>query len=226
MGLTIAILILAAGVVPVLLWARYRWKKLKPELFSEAELKQKVTGNATLRVRSNKVGPETVVRLLGRAEALLEEENTPETKAAANAIRQIAAASQQTAPAIDSIIQESLDKVELTSLLLGDDGTYTYIVVAPNRHDHAHLIGRYQAFSAGWRHHAELVRSSLMASGAFRGLTALLFFLSPEGKESIARLAFAGPNSMLIPGALAHGEDLVAADVKVLEASFEFSLTA
>jgi hypothetical protein len=226
MDLTIAILILAAGVVPVLLWACYRWKRLKPELFSEAELKEKGTQGAASGARTSKAGTETVIRLLGKAEALLERENTPETNAAAKAIKQIAAASQQTAPAINSIIQQSLDKAELTSLLLGEEGTYTYIVVAPNRHDHAHLIGRYQPFSAGWRHHAELVRSSLMASGVFRGLTALLFFLSPEGKESIARLAFAGPDSMLVPGALAQGEDLVAADVKMLEASFEFSLTA
>jgi hypothetical protein len=226
MSLTIAFLILLAGVVPVVIWARYRWKKLKPELFSEAELKEKGNRDAAPDARSKKLGPGTVLRLLGRAEALLEQKNTPETKAAAKAIKQIEAAAQQTAPPIDAIIRESLDKAELTSLLIGEDGAYTYIVVAPNRHDHAHLIGRYQPFSAGWRHHAELIRSSLMATGAFQGLTALLFFLGPEGKESIARLAFVGPDSMLIPGALAQGEDLIATDVKVLDASFEFSLTA
>jgi hypothetical protein len=176
--------------------------------------------------RTNSTGPETVIRLLSRAEALFEQENTPETTAAATAIKQVVAAGQETALAIGSLIHESLNKAELASLLFGEGGTYVYVVVAPNRHDLAQLIGRYPQFSAGWRHHAEALRSSLMAIGAFRGITSLLFFLSPEGNESIARLGYAGPSSMLVPSALARSEDLSAGDVKALDASFEFTLGA
>jgi hypothetical protein len=152
--------------------------------------------------------------------------NANATTAAATAIKQVVAAGQETALAIGSLIHESLNKAELASLLFGEGGTYVYVVVAPNRHDLAQLIGRYPQFSAGWRHHAEALRSSLMAIGAFRGITSLLFFLSPEGNESIARLGYAGPSSMLVPSALARSEDLSAGDVKALDASFEFTLGA
>jgi|SRR5262245_40721193 len=226
MSIVITILILAAGLVPVVLWARWRWKKLKPDLFSEAELKADGPEQQNAGTATAPPSLEAVTRLLTRAESILEGENLPETTIAAEAIHRLACAASQIAPAIGAVIQESLEKAELTSLLLGDDGLYSYIVVVPNRHDHAHLIGRYVPFSAGWRLHATSLRESLKSSGAFRGLTALLFFLSADRKECIARIAWAGPDCILIPSALAQSGDLSVTGVKVLDSSFEFSLAA
>jgi hypothetical protein len=220
----VGLVVFLVGVVPVLAWARYRWAKLKPEIFPDQTKND--TGTSANPTGTLAARTERAARLITRARTLLEKEDAPEARIAAEALRKIEASSAETAPAIETLMTKALETAEVGSLLLGSGGLYVYVVVIPNRHEHAHLLRRYAPFSGGWRCHAELVRASLIASGEFSGLAALLLFLSPEGKESTLQLSCADANSILIPPTLVEGQDLKTAGVKTLDASVEFSLAA
>jgi len=218
------LVVLIVGIFPVLIWARYRWVKLKVELFPdevEKDSSVKTTPGGALPARAG-----CALRLLTHARSLLDKEDSPEAKVAANALRKLETSSAQTAPAIEELIDQALETADVRSLLLGSGGLYVYVVVVPNRHEHSHLLRRYAPFSAGWRYHLEIARASVMASGQFFGLAAILLFLSPEGKENILQVSCVSPNSMLIPSTLVEGDDFKTMGVKTHDASLEFTLAA
>jgi hypothetical protein len=217
----VAVLFLALGLIPAFVWVRNRWLKLKPELFPDAG--KSVADNASQHAQI--AGPERVTAILARAKAMLEKEKQPEAQTGVAVLAKLQGLSGESAMAIHTLLAHALDTADLSSLLLGRGGLYAFVVVVPNRHEHAHLLRRYPAFSAGWRYHAEVVRASLIASGDFSGLAAILFFLSPEGGESTLLVSCADRNRMLLPAALAQGEDRKAANVATYDGSVNFSLT-
>lgn len=218
------LIVFLAGIVPVALWARYRWGKMKHELFPEEIENQVVVGTTVGEALS--VRGERASRLITQARIILEKEDWPQARAATQALRNVEASTSETGPAIDELMKKALETAEVGSLLLGSGGLYVYVVVIPNRHEHTHLLRRYAAFSSGWRCHAELIRASLIASGQFSGMAAILLFLSPEGKENTLQLSYADTNSILIPSTLVEAEDLRTPGVQTHNASVEFSLAA
>ncbi len=203
----------------VLIWARYRWVKLRPEFFPVDKTSGGVRQDA---LRAARVA-DSVVK---RAKTVLEQESTPEATVAAGALRIFEGASNDATAAFDALISKAHGSAEVGSLLLGSGGLYVYLVVVPDRHEHARLLRRYPFFASGWRQHAEMVRASLLASGDFVGMAAILVFLSPEGRDCVLQLSCITADSMLIPQTLIEAEDLTASGVKAHTASFEFSLAA
>lgn len=221
--LVLALSLLSIGVVPVVLWARHRWKKLGPEIFPA--LDKDHTNHARNNPSATRV--QSAARLITRVRALLDQETAAEARSGAELLKKIEASSAEAAPLIDNLIASALETADVSSLLLATgNGQFLYAVAIPNRHEHPHLLRRYEAFSSGWRRHAEQMRASLTASGEFSILTAVLLFLSPEGRESALRISCVGPDSILVPPTLMDAHDVKAAAVKPFDASLEFSLAA
>lgn len=217
----LVLLLETALLAGVIFWAYSRWQRLKPKLVDEASEKRGSVAGDKTTVKA--IGVEAVRRLLTRARTLLEQETVLEARLSKGAIEQLEASPEALA-AISGLMQKSLEAADICSMVVGKEGIYAYIVVTPNRHDHPNLLRRHAPFSAGWRYHAEIVRASLLASGPFSGMVAILFFLNPDRMESTVLLSCVGPNSMLLPTSLADAQDLKASGVKTLDTSVDFSL--
>ena len=212
------------GILAVVVLAVRKWKKLGPELFPTTGT---VDETATVDPQKTQAARgEFAARLVARAREILEKEGTAPSLAAVEALRKLEA-SAETPVAVDALMTKALETAGVESLLVRSGGFYAYLVAIPNRHEHAHLLRRYAAFSGGWRRHFELVRGSLIASsGDFSAMAAIVFFLNPERKESTLQVSCCNANLMLIPATLAEGADLTAPGVTVLDTSMEFSSAA
>jgi hypothetical protein len=201
------------------------WKELKPQLFPL----QSTDSADAMSVGASEPGlaidAPRLIKLLEQVRSLLDSQGIVDIALGAAALRKLEAGD---GPAIvASLIKASMDTAEVHSQLFSFGEVYGYIVVVPNRHEHSHMLRRYESFSAGWRAHLERVRASLMASGEFSALFSILIFLSPErGKESLLLLSYADPGQMLLPAVLLQGEDLKAAGVKTLNVSLEINLSS
>lgn len=223
-GLAVVLLAFVGGIAIVVIWARHRWSKLKPELFPVEETSSAEDRQFSAPSRSLGVGTDTVTSLLARAISVLQEQKTPEAVVAVSAIQKLVASIRELTTQIYSLMGKALDTAEIQSLVIGDGRTYAYVVVVPNRHEHPHMLGRYTPFLAGWRQHLCGIRASLAASGEFANLTCLLLFLSPSGKDSAFLVSHATTDLTLIPAVLLQRGDLKLADVRTLDAFMEFDL--
>ncbi len=218
---TAAVVIFLLGVAGIVLWAILRWRKIGPELFPDSVQPDESPGVAQPVVG---VQIHCASRLIERAAALLEEDDSPLARLGVDALRKFEL-SDEIAPAIDALMMKSRESASLESLMVRKDGSYAYVVAVPSRHEHAHLLRRYAPFAAGWRHHLELVRASLTANGTFMNMVAMLLFLNPEKKESVLQISCCDQGSVLIPSPLAERSDLNQAGLAVLDSSIEFNLT-
>jgi hypothetical protein len=223
------LLLSSLSLVLVIVWARIRWKRLKAELFPAPGLSEEEEDGALPAIRgSAELEPwlKDVPRLLGGVQRALEKEKSPEAQTLLEAARRLETAAPELPAAAQSVIMQALDTGELKSLLLSKQGLHAYVVAIPNRHEHSHLIRRYAPFSAGWGEHADLVRTSLAASGDFSALVGYLFFLSPDAKEGILLASYADPDTLLVPSSLFQGSQPKGGACKAVDASMEFKMSA
>jgi hypothetical protein len=216
----------ALGVALVVAWATFRWSKLKPALFPRPTQAEQDDDESSARHSDGlSTWLKNVPGILDRVPRALENEKTPEALTLLEASRKMKAAAPELPVAAQSVIIKALESGELSSLLLGKQGLYAYIVAVPNRHEHPHLIRRYAPFSAGWAEHADLVKASLMSSGAFSTLLSYLFFLSPDANEGILLMSYADRETTLIPSRLLQGSQLKAEAYKGVDAAMEFKMS-
>jgi hypothetical protein len=215
------------GVSLVAAWASFRWSRLKPELFPPTdEAAQDEEEAVTKRRRaSSDQWLQNVPGLLAGVRRALEGEQTLEAQTLLDATRKVEAAAPELPVAVRSVVIKAVESGELGSLLLGQDGLYTYIVAVPNRHEHPHLIRRYAPFSAGWASHAELVRDSLASSGDFSAMLTYLFFLSPDAKDGVLLVSYASPEMLLVPSRLLQGSQSKSGSCKAVDAAMEFKMS-
>jgi len=222
-----ALVMMALGVVPVGLWARYRWSRLRPELFPAPVARPSWDADHdAARVAAARFAPGRAARVLADIRGALERAGGPEAEAIVAAARTLDPLTAQLAGVVHDVTARALETAEVQSALVAERGTYAYVVVVPNRHEHDHLLRRHARFAAGWRDHLEGVRASLLAGGEFTALTAFLFFLEPVAGESVVLVSFADPGRVVVPGALAHDADTGNPAVAILDASVEFTLSA
>lgn len=216
---------LAVSLVAV--WARFRWSRLKPELFPPTDQAGQDEEEATANHRgaSSDLWLQNVPGILTGVQRALEREKTPEAQTLHEATRKLEAAVPELPAAIRSVVVKAIESGELGSLLLGKHGLYAYIVAVPNRHEHSHLIRRYAPFSAGWAEHVELVRASLTSSGDFSAMLAYLFFLSPDAKDGVLLMSYASPEMLLVPSRLLQGSQSKSSDCKTVDAAMEFKMS-
>lgn len=221
------LLISALGAGLVVVWARWRWSKLKPELFpeeggeglDEEESAPKGGGLGSASWLQNVPG------LLAGVRHALERERTPEAQTLLEAARRVEAAAPELPAAVRSLISRAVESGELSSLLVGRQGLYAYVVAVPNRHEHPHLLRRYAPFSAGWAEHADVVRASLASSGDFSAVLAYLFFLSPDAKDGLLLVSYASAETLLVPSRLLQGSRWKGGACKAVDAALEFKMS-
>lgn len=221
------LLFLALGVALVAVWARFRWSRLKPELFPPTEQVGADEDESTVKHKSTSLDPwlKNVPGLLMGIQRALEREKTPEAQTLLETARKLEEAAPEFPSAVRSVVVKAIESGDLSSLLVGRRGLYAYVVAFPNRHEHAHLLRRYAPFSAGWAEHAELVRASLASSGAFSAMIAYLFFLSPDVKDGILLVSYASPELMLVPSRLLQGAQSKGVACKAVDAAMEFKMS-
>jgi hypothetical protein len=220
------ILIMVVAILAVFFWTRFRWSKLKPELFPELLEAEHNAGPFT------EGGKQTERRwlmnipaILAGVQRTLEKTRVPEEQALVEALRKVEAAAPQLPAAVRSVVTASLESAELHSLLVNSQGLYAYIVAVPNRHEHPHLIRRYTPFATGWINHASLVKASLMSSGEFSGLISYLFFLSPDDREGLLLLSYADASTELVPSRLILEAELKRTNAIPVDTSLEFKMS-
>jgi hypothetical protein len=217
----------ALGIVPVGLWARHRWSRLRPELFpAPVAPRGPEAGHEAAHAAAARFAPGRAARVLADARGALERAGGPEAEAVLSAVRRLDPLAAQLAGVVHEVVARSLETAEVQSVLVAERGTYAYVVVVPNRHEHDHLLRRHASFAAGWRDHLEGVRASLLAGGEFSALAVFLFFLEPGAGESVLLVSYADAGRVVLPGALAHEADTGDPAVAILDASVEFTLSA
>jgi len=226
LGITL-LLLLGIAIATVNAWAYYRWSKLKPVLFPLSdENNQQEAGSPASDINPEQhLWLKDVPSILGRVQHVLEREKTLETQALLKALRKLETAAPELPAIAQSVITKTLKSAELHSLLVGAQGIYAYIVVIPNRHEHPHLIRRYAPFASGWGEHAEMVKASLMSSGACSALISYLFFLSPDAKEGLLLVSYSDRDISLVPSNLLQGAELKRASSRAVDAALEFRMS-
>ena len=226
MEYALIILLLIIGFVLVAIYLNIRWNRLKPELFPQLDvisIDDKISPAAE-SVQNRRWLNDIQSILLGVHRAI-EREKSTEIRVQAEPFQKFEAIAPKFAEAVRSVIVKSLDSAELHTLLVKIQDLYAYIVVVPNRHEYPHLIRRYSPFSAGWTYHINLIKNSLAHNGDTPILVGYLFFLSPDSKEGIVLVSYADAHTELVPSMLVYNAELELPNVKIWNASLEFSMS-
>ena len=155
MLLCIATAVLMAGTVTLLVvWARYRWRGLKPKLFPDDSTN---SGGAADLVSGFRSWPRQLPAILGSTQehalgAL------PQDHAILSTARKAITGWSDCGAAAESVALESLDLSDVRSSLVELDGHYVYLVAVPNRHEHPNLLQKYSYFATGWCAHFRALR--------------------------------------------------------------------
>lgn len=220
------IILTIVGFLAVVVYLSIRWERLKTELFPQLDV---VTLNNEISPKNespqNRRWLKDIQLILAGANRAVEKEMSSEIQVQAEPFQKIESVAPKLAEAVRSVITKSLDTAELHTLLVNIQGLYVYVVVVPNRYDYPHLIRRYSTFSGGLIYHINLIKNSLEHNGNDPTLIGYLFFLSPDFKEGIVLVSYSDAQTDFVPDTLVYDAELKLPNVKVWNASLEFSMS-
>lgn len=222
---TLGVVLLVAAVILVLVIRTLQWKKMRKVLFPNG-----MDGASGKGIVEGHIlpWPGLGAQLMARSLGMLATDSSSAARAGTQALKKVQSLAGS-GKAIEDVLQSAIETAEDKSTLLRAGDLYVYVVAIPNRHEHAHLLRRHPAFAAGWRQHAELLRSTISADKSgpgFAGMAALLLFVGSDGGESKLQLSCADANSVLIPMTLAEGLDSEAHGAALSNYAMDFKLAA
>lgn len=224
--IALVIILMVVGFLAVAVYLSIRWDRLKTELFPQFDI---VALNNEISPKNeslqNRRWLKDIQLIIAGANRAVEREKSSEIQVQTESFQKIESIGAKFAEAVRSVITKSLETAELHTLLVNIQGLYVYVVVIPNRHEYPHLIRRYSPFSAGWVYHINLIKNSLAHNGDALTLIGYLFFLSPDFKEGIVLVSYADAQTDFVPGTLVYDAELELPNVKIWNASLEFSMS-
>jgi len=214
------------GILGVGIWTRYRWLRLKPVLFPELVAPQE-PDSSVVDETEKKRERFNVPAILHGLQGVLEKDPTPQAQLLLKAAHTLEASipTPKLSEAVQSLLTKSTETAAVQSGLIRAGASYAYIVVVPNRHEHPHLIRRYECFAGGWSQHAKLVKASLIASGPFDSLIGYLFFINPDAKEGVLLVSYANGRTLIVPSTLIQEEEIKLDELSPSSAALEFKIS-
>lgn len=219
---SIALVLVCLGVV--FAFAQRRWKTLGSELFSQLDVDGESANSAavTSSIKANS--------MLRDACEWLAKDPRPEAVAGLASLQAIER-TPTTVAAFGDLIDAALDRGEARSLLLRTPEAASYLVVVPNRYDGGRGARRHGVLADDWPRHLTALAHSLADHGSSADrsqpgqVSALLFFVDPDGESSSLVLSFTDGARVAVPRALV-GVGAEVANLECAEMILEFRRAA
>lgn len=114
------------------------------------------------------------------------------------ALRQFAE-HEQSANLLRELCLEALHDGQTRSLSLSFDGDAVYLLVIPGRHEHPHLLRRYDSLAQGWLEHCRWLRDAMLPEQTSGHIHHLLIFLHQDARDGVCLYGCEGNPTRLAP---------------------------
>ena len=194
----------ALVLVLITLVNRYRWRALRPKLFSKTPevLALEKPGLLAVHLDGDR-WQQTSRTVLEKVRQSLDGCDNDIAREASAAMGKVLTADDRLATLTRQAAARAVQTGSLQSVLLKVQEQLVYVLVFPARHEHSGLFRRYEPFMDGWVDHVARLRRELGDKERQESLLCLLYFLSPAGRDGVLLAAYEGDVKRVVPGNLA-----------------------